>query len=131
MKHNFLEDGYFLYTSNFQAILKDLSFLTAPDFVKFGTVSWDVKNMKEQEFITHLDFKLCTLFSLNLPKMCKAPHVCYLDGQLSVKIIIIFRSDGGEKDYVDENMKAGLLDSGEREFFPLRFIRLKSVISGK
>ncbi len=44
------------------------------------------KNERTRINNTHLDCKLCILLYLNLPKMCKAPHVCHLDSQLSVRI---------------------------------------------
>lgn len=44
------------------------------------------KNERTRIYNTHLDCKLCILLYLNLPKTCKAPHVCSLDSQLSVRI---------------------------------------------
>lgn len=70
------------------------------------------KKWKNKIYNTHLDCKLCILLYLNLPKMCKAPHVYLLDSQLSVRITSLSHSssDGREEDYIDENMKAGVLD---------------------
>jgi len=52
---------------------------------KFGTFVEGTKK-KNKIYNIHLDCKLCILLYLNLPKMCKAPHVCRLDSQLSVRI---------------------------------------------
>lgn len=92
IKRHFLGDGFVLYTCDFHALLEDLSFLTAQVFFFFLWKTLALicgrykKNERTRNYNTHLDCKLCILLYLNLPKLCKAPHVCHLDSQLSVRI---------------------------------------------
>lgn len=71
IKHNFLGDGFVLYTRDFHALLEDLSFLTTQDFLIFKKIIFlwlsfvgGTKKMKEQEFITHTWTASCAFFSI-------------------------------------------------------------------